>query len=80
MPTIEQARTWYADGDAVHDFDHVMRVYHLAEHIGEKEGADMEIVRAAALLHDAEGSDPGNAEERAGQQGDEEADQPLLSR
>jgi uncharacterized protein len=37
----------------VHGFDHVLRVYHLAEHLAQTEGADLEIVRAAALLHDA---------------------------
>ena len=63
MPTIEQAREWYAAGDQVHDFDHVLRVYRLAEVLAEKEGADMEIVRAAALLHDAE-SASGNVEIR----------------
>ena len=59
MPTIEQARLWYASSDAVHDFDHVLRVYHMAERLAEAEGADLEIVRAAALLHDAEGTMPG---------------------
>jgi uncharacterized protein len=54
MPTIEQAKEWYQDSDPVHDFHHVMRVYHMAEVLAEKEGADIEIVRAAALLHDAE--------------------------
>lgn len=60
MPTIDQARHWYNDSDPVHDFDHVLRVYRLAERIGETEGADLEIVRAAALLHDSVGSAPGN--------------------
>ena len=59
MPTIEQARLWYAASDAVHDFDHVLRVYRMAERLAEAEGADLEIVRAAALLHDAEGTMPG---------------------
>jgi len=54
MPTIEQAREWYATSDQVHDFEHVLRVYRLAEVLAEKEGADLEIIRAAALLHDAE--------------------------
>lgn len=61
MPTIEQARAWYADADPVHDFDHVLRVYRMAERLAEAEGADMDIVRAAALLHDAEGATPGHA-------------------
>lgn len=63
MPTIEQARAWYANADPVHDFDHVMRVYRLAERLAQEEGADLGIVRAAALLHDAEGSSP-DAEDR----------------
>jgi uncharacterized protein len=58
MPKIEQARSWYHDADPVHGFDHVLRVYHLAERLAMSEGADLEIVRAAVLLHDAESSDP----------------------
>jgi uncharacterized protein len=50
--TIEEARSYYASADTVHDFDHVVRVLALAERIGEAEDADLEIVRAAALLHD----------------------------
>lgn len=42
----------YATGDAAHDFDHVRRVTRLATRIAEAEGADVEVVRAAALLHD----------------------------
>jgi len=63
MPSIEQARTWYKDADVVHDFEHVERVYRMAERLALAEGADLEIVHAAALLHDAEGTMPG-AEER----------------
>ncbi len=59
MITIDEAREWYAEADPVHDFDHVLRVYRLAERIGTVEGADLEIIRAAALLHDAVGSAPG---------------------
>lgn len=59
MPTIEQARQWYKNADPVHDFEHVLRVYHTAEKLGTLEGADLEIVRAAALLHDSVGSAPG---------------------
>ena len=64
MPTIEQARAWYVESDPVHDFDHVMRVYRMAERLAQAEGADLEIVHAAALLHDTLGTTPG-AEERA---------------
>ena len=52
MISIKEARHYYGDNDAVHDFDHVLRVLALAERIGRVEGADMEVVRAAALLHD----------------------------
>ena len=58
MPTLEQARQWYTTADPVHDFDHVNRVYRLAERIGNAEGADMEILLAAALLHDAADAAP----------------------
>lgn len=53
MPTLEQARNWYSEFDPVHGFDHVERVYRLAERLAREEGADLEIVRAAVLLHDA---------------------------
>lgn len=52
--TIAEARRHYEQADAVHDFDHVLRVLALAERIGRAEGASLEIVQAAALLHDAE--------------------------
>jgi uncharacterized protein len=52
MLTITEARSHYTEADAVHDFDHVLRVLALAERIGQAEGADLGIVRAAALLHD----------------------------
>lgn len=61
MPTIEEARAWYQSADTVHDFDHIMRVYSMAERLGTEMGADMEILRAAALLHDAAGSAPNSA-------------------
>jgi uncharacterized protein len=50
--SITEARRHYEGADAVHDFDHVLRVLALAERIGQAEGADLEIVKAAALLHD----------------------------
>ena len=59
MLTIEQARHYYAAADPVHDFDHILRVLALVERIGQVEGADMEILRAATLLHDASGATPG---------------------
>ena len=52
MISIDEARGYYGNSDAVHDFDHVLRVLALAERIGQAEGADMQIVQAAVLLHD----------------------------
>lgn len=52
MITIEEAKAHYSGKDAAHDFEHVLRVLKLAERIGEAEGADMEVLRAAVLLHD----------------------------
>jgi uncharacterized protein len=60
MLTLEQAKGWYRNTDAVHDFSHIERVYHMAERLALAEGADLEIVRAAALLHDADGTTPGS--------------------
>ena len=57
--TIEEAKTWYQDADPVHDFDHVLRVHRMAQRLGALEGADLEILGAAALLHDSRGSAPG---------------------
>ncbi len=51
---IDTVQRWYPSGDPVHGLDHVWRVYHLAERLGREAGADLEIVRAAALLHDAQ--------------------------
>jgi uncharacterized protein len=65
MPTIEQARTYYAAADPVHDFNHVLRVLALAERVGRVEGADLDILRAAALLHDAQGAHPNDETGRA---------------
>jgi uncharacterized protein len=60
MLTLEEARKWYVDTDPVHDFSHIERVYRMSERLARVEGADMEIVHAAALLHDAEGTTPGS--------------------
>ena len=53
MITLELARTLYpADADSAHDFDHVWRVVKLADYIALREGAEVDIVHVAALLHD----------------------------
>lgn len=56
MLNLEIAQSWYPNSDPVHGFEHVQRVYHMAERLALMEGADLEIVRAASLLHDAHGS------------------------
>jgi uncharacterized protein len=67
LPTLEQARAWYSPDDPVHGLDHVLRVLAMAERIAAELGADLEVVRAAALLHDAAGADP--RENRADHEG-----------
>lgn len=37
---------------SAHDMDHVMRVYNLALHLAETEDVDLDVIKAAALLHD----------------------------
>jgi len=61
-PSLETAHSWYAPEDDIHGFEHVKRVHHLCEKIGAAEGADMEILLAAALLHDSQGSAPDGSE------------------
>lgn len=62
MISVEEARQYYQGSDAVHDFDHVLRVLALAERLAPAEGADPEILRAAVLLHDVARGDGGEAE------------------
>jgi uncharacterized protein len=50
--TIDEARAYYHGAESAHDFDHVLRVLALAEKLARAEGADVEIVYTAALLHD----------------------------
>ncbi len=47
-----EIRQLYSAGDAAHDFDHVLRVTKMGVRIAQAEGADVDVVRAAALLHD----------------------------
>ena len=50
---IETIAKKYFEGASVcHDWSHVERVRSLANFIGAKEGADLEIIEIAALLHD----------------------------
>lgn len=56
--STEEAKTWYQEADEVHNFEHVLRVKAMAERIGKAEGADLEIIEAAAYLHDSRGASP----------------------
>jgi uncharacterized protein len=80
MPTIEQARDWYPADDPVHGFDHVLRVYAMAERLAKAEGADLEIVRAAALLHDAGDGFAAQADDPALRQGHQHASAEFAAR
>ncbi len=56
---VEEANRWYEANGTSHRWDHVKRVLALAERLAKAEGADLEVVRVAALFHDI-----GRAEER----------------
>jgi uncharacterized protein len=64
MPTVKEAKTWYPLDDPVHGFDHVLRVLRMAERIGTQLSANMDVLKAAALLHDAAGAHPGGSSSR----------------
>lgn len=56
---VQKTQEAFAGQDPAHDWAHNVRVMLVAERIGQEEGADMDILRYAALLHDI-----GRAEER----------------
>ena len=49
---IETASKRQPDGDPSHDFEHILRVLHLAEKLAELAEADLDILVPAALFHD----------------------------
>ncbi len=59
--TIQEAKTFYEGSDSAHDFEHILRVLTLAEKIARAEGADLDVVRTAALLHDMARADEDRA-------------------
>ncbi|MGA9531604.1 MAG: HD domain-containing protein [Anaerolineales bacterium] len=66
LTILTQAAEWYDEHDPVHGLDHVLRVAALAEKLARASTADLEIVLAAALLHDAKGAAPvGGTADRA---------------
>ncbi|OGB73164.1 hypothetical protein A2Y26_03580 [candidate division CPR2 bacterium GWD2_39_7] len=49
---LEKVKKQLSTSMPSHDWEHTKRVLKLAIHIGEKEGADVEILKLASLLHD----------------------------
>ncbi len=49
--TREYARHFF-EREGTHGFSHVERVFNLCIHIGKEEGADLEVLALASLLHD----------------------------
>jgi uncharacterized protein len=49
---LKKAEVFYQNGDPGHDMAHVKRVMALARRIGHSEGANLEILLPAAILHD----------------------------
>ena len=48
----QEAEKLHRESKGSHDWDHTVRVYRLCLRIGRVEGADMDVVRPAAYLHD----------------------------
>ena len=49
---LEKVQKLFKHAKSSHDWDHTLRVYRLCERIGAVEGADMDVLRVAAVLHD----------------------------
>ena len=64
---ISEIRPMYQGADPAHDFSHISRVYKNARIIGQEEGADMQVLLLAALLHDV-----GSEKKHTSKQGESE--------
>lgn len=51
---MEFVRNVFAGDASGHDFDHTLRVYHMATRLAIEEGAEVKTVQLAALLHDVD--------------------------
>ena len=51
---MDYARKIFKGDSSGHDFDHTMRVFHMATTIAREENADLQTVQLAALLHDVD--------------------------
>jgi uncharacterized protein len=49
---IEESQRHFLSSPPTHDWSHTQRVLELCVHMGNEEGADLEVLFAAALLHD----------------------------
>lgn len=61
---LAEAKGLMENNDPAHDFSHILRVLSIAEAIGKKENADMEILIPAVILHDITKQDKSTPEKR----------------
>ncbi len=54
---VSEAKKHFTNSRGSHDFDHVERVLKMALHIGKREGANLKILKLAAILHDVKRKD-----------------------
>ena len=48
----DEAKGFFSDARGSHDWEHTERVYALCMSLGREEGADLDVLRFAAVLHD----------------------------